>query len=355
MAGLSATEFVKRVEKGKPVPGVLLLGSDRYLRDLCRAKLIEAYVPEAARVWGVTRFSLEDDSMDSVLAQAQTMPMLAERQVLFAEDAESLERLGDAARDAVLERLGRYFDDPAPFTLLVFEAALLDRRTKVFKALSEATLVVSVELSESLEDRLAVGGLMARDIARQQGVELGEDAAEELVESCDGDLARVQTELAKLATYVGERQKVTRSDVEALVVSAKRYSVWQLADMLASRNGPQAVAFLDSLLREGEQPAALVGAMAWMCRKLIEAQEIPGNTSKYQAAGHLGVRPDTAEMAMRQSRKIPRPQLLDGLTALSEADSRLKSGPADARAVMEFLVAKLTGTVAVPKDLGSSP
>jgi DNA polymerase-3 subunit delta len=175
------------------------------------------------------------------------------------------------------------------------------------------------------------------------------------VESCDGDLARVQTELAKLATYVGERQKVTRSDVEALVVSAKRYSVWQLADMLASRNGPQAVAFLDSLLREGEQPAALVGAMAWMCRKLIEAQEIPGTLSKYQAAGHLVVRPDTAEMAMRQSRKIPRPQLLDGLTALSEADSRLKSGPADARAVMEFLVAKLTGTVAVPKDLGSSP
>ncbi len=54
------------------------------------------------------------------------------------------------------------------------------------------------------------------------------------------------------------------------------------------------------------------------------------------------MRTDAVEQAIRQSRKIPRAQLLDGLAALGEADSRLKKGKIDQRAVMEFLVARLT-------------
>jgi len=49
-------------------------------------------------------------------------------------------------------------------------------------------------------------------------------------------------------------------------------------------------------------------------------------------------------MAVRQAQKIPRRQLVRGLQALYEADSRLKSGTKDDRAVMEFLVAQLAGS-----------
>jgi DNA polymerase III delta subunit len=98
--------------------------------------------------------------------------------------------------------------------------------------------------------------------------------------------------------------------------------------------------FLDSLFREGEEPAALIGSMAWMCRKLLEAQELPGHTSKFQAAGKLTMRPETAELAMRQAKRIPRQKLVAGLSALYEADSRLKSKAVDKRAIVEFLVAR---------------
>jgi DNA polymerase III delta subunit len=62
--------------------------------------------------------------------------------------------------------------------------------------------------------------------------------------------------------------------------------------------------------------------------------------SKYQAAGELVIRPQTAEIAMRQAKRIPRRQLIAGLSALYEADSRLKSSAANPRAIMEFLVAR---------------
>ncbi len=342
MPALSLERLLERLAGRKPIGGVSLLGDDLYLRDLCRAKLVEAYVPEGSREWGVARFSAVKDSLDRVLAQAQTLPMLAPRQAIFVEDAEALEDLSEEAERATLEQLAAYLEDPAPFTMLVFEAVALDQRKRLFKTLSEKTLVVSVQLGKEPEEREAAAVTMTLQMARELGTELARDAVDELAESCNGDLARIRNELIKLATYAGDARQITRADVEALVPSAKKYSVWQLADMLASRQRSRALEFLNSLLREGEQPAGLVGAMAWMFRKLIEAQELPAHLSGWQAARHLGMRPETAELALRQAHKIPRPQLLDGLAALYEADNQLKSGVVNQRAVMEFLVAQLT-------------
>ncbi len=340
MPAHSVEQFLGRLAKGKPVAGILLLGGERYLRDLCRARLVETYVPEEARDWGVKRFSAADDSLDRIFGEAQTLPMLAPRQVVFVEEVGALEKLGE---DAV-KRLAAYLDDPAPFTVLVLEAAALDQRMRLAKMLGEKTLVVATQLGGEPEDREATAAAMASQMAQEMLVELDRDAAGELAESCNADLARIRNELEKLATHAGERRRITRDDVEALVIAAKKYSVWQLAEILAGDQRSRALGFLDSLLREGEQPAGLVGAMAWMYRKLIEAQEVSGSLSAWQAARRLGMRQETAELALRQSRKIPRQQLLDGLAVLYEADSRLKSGAANPRAVMEFLVARLASS-----------
>ncbi len=85
----------------------------------------------------------------------------------------------------------------------------------------------------------------------------------------------------------------------------------------------------------------MLGALAWMYRKLIEAQELPSGTVGWQAASRLKMNGKAAERAVQQSRKFPRAQLTRGLEALYEADSRLKSGGTSQRAVMEFLVAQL--------------
>ena len=341
MAGVSPEQLLVRLAKGKPVPGILLLGNESYLRELCRRKISDAYVPEGVRDWGITRYSADDDSISTILSQAQTLPMLAPQQVIFVRDVEAWERLGDDSRDALVKQLLQYLENPAPFSVLVFEAAALDQRMRLAKMFAEKTLVVAVELSDKPEERAKLAGPLAFEMARELGVELDPDAAEELAEILNGELAAIRTELEKLAAYVGDRRRITRADIELLVVSARKYSVWELADMLASRQPAVALEFLDCLLREGEHPASLLGALAWMYRKLLEAQELPAGVMGWQAASRLHMQATTAELAVRQSRKFPRTQLTAGLAALYEADSRLKSGGTSQRAVMEFLVSQL--------------
>lgn len=343
MPELALDRFLAQLARKTP-PAVVLLGEDAYLRDECRKRLVEANVAEAVRDWAVTRFSLREQPLDAVLQQAQTLPMLAPRQVIFAGEAERIEKLSDEERQAAVEALEGYLDDPAPFTVLVLEVAKLDERMKLAKLLFEKATVVPVTLDDrDPEKRIAYAVLLMEGMAKDAGVAIDSEAAAQLADCLDGSLALIRTELEKLAAYVGAAKRIGAADVAAVVVGAKKYSVWQLADMLATGQRQRALQFLDSVLREGEEPAGIVGALAWMYRALLIAQELPAHTNKFQAAGRLRMRPDTAELAIRQSKAIPRARLLAGIEALAEADSALKSGlGASNRAVMEFLLTQLT-------------
>jgi DNA polymerase-3 subunit delta len=271
------------------------------------------------------------------------MAMLSPQQVVFLEDAEAIEKLGEKNRDETVAQLGAYLENPAPFTVLVLEATGLDQRMKLGKLLAEKTLVVACGLGENQGERQASAIAFARVIGNDEGVEFEKGAAEDLAEFVAADLMRLKTEIVKLATHAGEKKFISRNDVSSLVISEKTTTVWELADLLAARKSAKALEFLDRLLRDGEEPLPMVGAMAWMYRKLIEASEVKGATNGYQAARALGMRPEQAELALQASRKIPKAQLLAGLSALQKADDRLKGGK-DARTVMEFLVTELTAS-----------
>lgn len=354
MPALAATEFLQRLPRSQPAPHLLLLGRDAYLRELCRTRLVEACLPEAVRPWAVHRFSLRETEITPVLQQAQSRPMLAERQIIFVSDLERAEAWSEEAREALRRDLEAYFRDPAPFTVLVLEAEALDQRTRLAKFLTGATLVVEVELPgegrrEGEQQKLEAAVALTVEMARGRGVSIEPAAAARLADLLDGNLARIRTEVEKLACFVGGRKTITVADVDALVVGAKTYAVWTLADLLAQGRRPEALALVDRLLEQGESGPGLIGALAWMYRKLIEAQQLPAGLNRWQLAAKLRMSAEVAELARQSARRIPRRQLLEGLRALYEADNRLKSGVRDTRAVLEFLLVEL-----LPKKVASA-
>ena len=342
MPAIGPEQLLARVKKGKPIPAILLLGEETYLRDSCRSALSDAYVNDAVRTWAISRFSAERGELQSALDQAQTLPMLSPQQVVFVEEAEAIEEFSEKKRDDAVKQLEAYLADPASFTVLVIEAAHLDQRMRLGKMLIERALVVQVGLGDSPDQRTAVAVALAKSLAREQRIEFEKGAAADLAESVAADLQRLKTEIEKLASYAGDRKTIRREDVALMVISEKAATVWELADFLAGRKPRLALEFLDRLLRDGEEPLQILGALAWMYRKLIEASELRGAVNGWQAARALQMRSDQAELAVRNARQISKPRLIAGLSALQRADDRLKSGEKDTRAVMEFLITELT-------------
>jgi DNA polymerase-3 subunit delta len=342
MARISSEELPGRLEKDKKIPALLLLGDEPYLRDKCRATLIQHFVDAAARTWAVSRFSADREETQAALEQAQTLPMLSPRQVVFLEEAEAIEALGEKNRKETVEGILAYLKDPAPFTVLVIEAAKLDMRMQLGKNLAEEILVVEVGTGDNPEAKIAGAAKVAQSLASEKGIALEQGAAEELAELVSGDLLRLQTEMEKLATFVGERKKITKAEIVALVISEKTTTIWEVAGFLAGQQPKQALEFINRLFAEGEPALQMLGAISWMYRKIVEASEVRGATNGWQAARALGMRPEQAELALQCARKISKERLMNGLRALREADVQLKSGR-DERTVMEFLLWELSG------------
>lgn len=340
MAEVSAEKLVARLASGKPVPAIVLIGSDAYLSDLCRKQIIEACVPEAARDWAVARIRGDVQGWDEALERAQTMPMLAPRQVIIVQDAQLIEKLGDESRDEIIKALTAYLDSPAPFSVLLIEAAALDGRQKLRKLLAEKALLV--ELTIGPESAAA----LATQMAKKLKIDIDRAAASLLAESLNFEPARIRMEIDKLAAYALERGRITATDVEALVKAARKNTVWQLADMLATKQRAKALEFFDNLWREGEDPIRMIGALAFRYRKLVEARGLPRTIPGYQAARQLGMSPMDAEATLRNAHRVPKADLLAGLVAFADADSQLKSSNPNPRAFLEFLIARLASPAA---------
>jgi DNA polymerase III subunit delta len=350
----SPTQLVERLAKGKAIPAIVLMGTDPYLRDMCRNGIIRAFVPDAVRDWALARISLQGADWSEVFQRAQTLPMLAQLQVLIIDGAETIEvkkkddedgsessdsEEGDDPRKETLQAFSEYLDSPAPFTVLLFEVPRLDKRQRLYKILDEKALIVELTIGDQAAAFVA-------QMAKELNAEIEPAAATLLAEITNREPALMRLELQKLSLYVDGRARITVPDVKALVPNARKNTVWELADMIATRRGNDALAFLDNLLREGEEPIALVGVLSWMYRKLIEARDLPAGTGGFQAARPLGMRPDAAAAAVRNAHRMTKDNLRAGLVALAETDSQLKSSNPDKRATMEFLIARLTSTAA---------
>jgi len=332
----SFEKLTERLARKKAEAAIVLKGSDAYLLDVCRSAIVDAYVPEGVREWAVSRINVRESGWDEVLQRAETMPMLAERQVIFVEGVESVEKLGEAARDRIVKSLEEYLAKPPKFTVLVLEAETLDGRQKFAKMLEQNAMFTELTLGGESAASLAMQ--MAKDL----GVGIDRDAGGLLADILSNEPAMIRIELEKLAAYAGNNGRVTSADVRTMVTAARKNTVWQFADMIASRNRDNALNFLNNLLREGEQPIGLVGVLSRMYRQLIEARQLPATASMYQAASALHIPPNAADLILRTARRIPKKELLAGLVALAEADSQLKSSNPDPRAFVEFLIARLT-------------
>ncbi len=323
------TQLIERLAKGKPIPAIVLLGTDPYLRDMCRNGIIRAYVPDAVRDWALSRISVLGADWEELFQRAQTLPMLAQLQVVIIDGAETIEvkkrddddagedddsEDGDDPRKETLKAFTEYLDSPAPFTVLLFEVPKLDKRQRLYKILNEKALIVELTIGDQAPQ-------FAAQMAKELGAEIEPLAATLLADITNREPALMRMELQKLSLFVQGRGKITPADVRELVPNARKNTVWELADMIASRRRDHALQFLDNLLREGEEPVALVGVLSWMYRKLIEARDLPVTMRGFQAARPLGMRPDAAEAAIRNAHRMSKENLLAGLVALAETDS----------------------------------
>lgn len=104
------------------------------------------------------------------------------------------------------------------------------------------------------------------------GIQLS--AAEKLIEYTQRDMARIETEAAKLVSFAGDKE-VKPADVEQLVVPDSDYRVYEFTNAIADGRKGEAARVLDRLLKQGEAPQFLMSAIITHYRRLLHCALSP--------------------------------------------------------------------------------
>jgi len=334
-------EFIAALRKGAMAAAYFHRGSDRFLHQECR-EAVRAAVPEESRAWCLTEVEFEPGEFARLLQDAQQIPMLGGHSFFLISDTDDFKHAGDDDTKA----LAAYLKNPSPSATLIFSAAEPDRRRKFIQLLEKKTAVVEMQ---PLSVRQAAA--WAREFLQRSGVEAEAGLAEEIAakflpgsSSRDSNpqgvnLLWMRTELEKLVTATGGKQRLESSDLQLLATFQEEHEIGKMLRAIAERQCGEALAFLRSLVASKVAETLLLWCIGDLFRQALKSAGQSGGYGGWKRQANPFA---TWEIAPVAKRRYTHEELLKALTLVHQADLGIKSSWKDSTILLEFLVWQVT-------------
>ncbi len=207
--------------------------------------------------------------------------------------------------------------------------------------------------------------------AGEYGKRLERAAARKLAEQKLGtSLAELENEVAKLASYVGDRPTITSADVDEVTPRLVEEAIFGLTDAVAKQQPARAVTVLRAMLRDRrEAPAGILAMIAqamreiWQFKVLLDhgwrqGEEPPDEVKALLPSGarrnalkRIAGRQWQVRHRINQANSFSWSRLTRALRALNDCDLAMKgmaSKVVDANMAIELLVVQLCRDLEMP-------
>jgi DNA polymerase III subunit delta len=287
-------------------PAYLLMGSDRPKISRALARLKTRFADETVE----HLFAETAEGGDAVAACNALGLFGGGGRLVIVEGVERWK-----ASDA--QTVAAYLADPTPETVLALVAETLKSDAPLVKAVAGAGDVLAWDVPKR-----RVPGWVAEQFARLN-VQADRDACETLVALVGDDLAELENEVEKLATWAGN-DPVSSRDVELLAVHGREAPSWGLSDAWGARDVAEVLAAYESEVHRAEP--FLVGARLASHVGLVRAAQrlADKGTPTREVAKTLGVHEFRVRKALGHAEHYSPDELDDAVVRLADLDAALK-------------------------------
>lgn len=188
---------------------------------------------------------------------------------------------------------------------------------------------------------------LARWIAsrlRRTGKRISAANAEFLVFTCGRELLTLGQELDKLSAHAGEREEISRADIETVATPTLECTVFQMVDALVEGREPEAFRLLAAMLERRQERIGILAMIARQYRHMLHASLMKGaGLSDAQVQKALGVPAFAYRRLLQQMRGMDDDALRARLNLCVETDFAIKSGRMREDAALERVMLRLGG------------
>ncbi|MCH7908076.1 MAG: DNA polymerase III subunit delta [Candidatus Hydrogenedentes bacterium] len=287
-------------------------------------RIAHALIDPENRDFAYAAFYADETPVGTIVAEAQTLPFLAERRVIVVRNVEKYESESGG------RPLFDYLASPSDFTVLLLVANKVDRRTKLFKACKEAGDIVECA---ALNEGEAMDWVRTEARILEKTIE--DAAVREIVSRTGTRLGDVNNALVLVSQYIGEAQEEIREeDVIAACADVAEEEIWALTDAIAASRTGNALVSVRRLIDLGKHPDEIIGTINWLLKSTYAVTREDPDLSRFVANK---VRP--------LAQKLGRRKLPAAFALCTDTQFNMRNTGVDATLAVELLVAKLAAPV----------
>jgi DNA polymerase-3 subunit delta len=317
--------------KAKLGPLYVVHGDEAFLKRQVTRTLIKRALGDEADTQTVSTYAGDKATFAEVFDDLDTVPFFDPKRVVIVDSADPFVT---RYRGELEERLVHL-----PETgLLILDVKTWASNTRLAKKIdNSATIVCKAPPTHELP------GWCSAWCAGHYQKQIAPDAARLLTELVDPEMGLLDQELQKLAIYVGTRPRIEYADVDTLVGNNRAQDIWKMFDAIGAANVKGALAIIDRLFDQGEEPLRILGAMSFQLRKLAQAARMTTQgTSLGAAVAQAGIPPFKLREAEAQIRHLGRRRLDRLYDWLMQINLDLRGGsPLPPRILFERFLLKL--------------
>ncbi len=171
----------------------------------------------------------------------QTLPFFGSGKAVWFKDCNFLgdDRTASSAAvtEAVAELVEEFKRTPWGNVRLIVSAGKVDKRKTFYKTFDKIGTVESFAgLSADDRNWPDQAELIVRKVLRERGKDADDRAIQQLVENIGPNSRNLETEAEKVSLFVGDRERITSSDVDAIVTKNRQARAFALGDAVGDRD-----------------------------------------------------------------------------------------------------------------------
>lgn len=354
MAYLDEKSLTKHIASKKYNNIYVLFGDEKYLVKHYTAQLIKRLCGDTPDEFAFHEFRKECD-MQALSVAVGTVAFTAEYNCVAVYDMDI-----NALLKHELDALTLIVDSVPETTVLIFSFPTLDTSAKApqgkkdsFKLIFDRVTKLGGSVYElnkreavALEHQLATW-------ADRCGKKLSLPTASKIIYFCGTELSTLRNELDKLIAFVGEREEITVSDVEKVVVKKLEAKIFDLTDFVILGNTDKAFALLSKLFELKEDSRAIVRLLGTAYVDIYRARvtlESGGNIKDTAQFFKYGGRSWVLSKSAAKAQRLSTNALRLSMTEISDLSARLNTVVLNEQAEVEKLIARLALIAESEKD-----
>ena len=258
---MTLEELNKQIKSGIVKPVYCFYGEEHYLLNHKVEQIEKKLITPGFEDFNRFHFDGKKTDIEQVLEAVEQFPQMSEQKVVVVKNSGFFNQMTCKEYKRIQEAVGNL----PPYTCLIFVEENFDKKKeKNLKFLETVGGVVEFAYLPVNKVELWIEEQFTKEEKMIAPKEVSY-----MVRLCGQSLGNIRNQMQKLLNFLGERNKVTREDIDAVVDKSAEYRIYDMLDHVLSGRTQKVQEQLKYLKDTKEQPTMVLGLLMGKLSELL--------------------------------------------------------------------------------------